>query len=667
MNNKLDMKTASVAQGNIEKIRQLFPDAVTEVIKDGKVELAIDFDVLKQELSESLIDEGKERYQMTWPGKRQAVVLANTSTTDTLRPCKEESVDFDNTQNLYIEGDNLNVVKLLRETYLGKIKMIYIDPPYNTGNDFIYNDDFAMESGEWRTESGDFDEQGNRLVKNLESNGRFHTDWLNMLYPRLRLARDLLTDDGVIFISIDDNEQANLKKICDEIFGESNFIGELVRMVMEGGKSDSQGIAIEHEYCLIYIKQDINGINQRIAGKQDHYNKKDNHFEERGYYYLKPLENGGLGYVPSLDYPIIGPDGKEIYPGGAHGDNGYRWVWGREKFNRALSLDMIEFSVSQKDSTKYKVYYKIYEKVDTDCMPIIKMLPFGSLYLDGFTNRQAIIEVKKIFGDRIFSYPKPTTFIKELIKIGANKDSIILDFFSGSATTAHAVMQLNAEDGGNRKFIMVQLPEKCDEKSEAYKAGYKNICEIGKERIRRAGTKIVEERAHLLSAVKSGAFEKGKPFAQFTNSESAKAAQAEIRKTLDIGFRVLKLDSSNMQDVYYNPAAVSQTLLDSTIDNIKPDRTPLDLLFQVILELGVPLSAKIEENAVNGKTYYAVNGNDIIACFDDDIDEEVITAIAKQQPLYAVFKDQSFASDSVAINNEQLFKTCSPATNIKVI
>lgn len=668
---KLDMKTENITQGNIERIRQLFPNAVTEAKKNGKVELAIDFDVLKQELSESLIGEGKERYQMTWPGKRQAVVLANTSTTDTLRPCKEESVDFDNTQNLYIEGDNLNVLKLLRETYLGKIKMIYIDPPYNTGNDsFVYNDCYSMDEEEFLKAGGYYDENGNRVIdvkENKESNGRFHTDWLNMLYPRLRLARDLLTDDGVIFISIDDNEQANLKKICDEIFGESNFIGELVRMVMEGGKSDSQGIAIEHEYCLIYIKQDINGINQRIAGKQDHYNKKDNHFEERGYYYLKPLENGGLGYVPSLDYPIIGPDGKEIYPGGAHGDNGYRWVWGREKFNRALSLDMIEFSVSQKDSTKYKVYYKIYEKVDTDCMPIIKMLPFGSLYLDGFTNRQAIIEVKKIFGDRIFSYPKPTTFIKELIKIGANKDSIILDFFSGSATTAHAVMQLNAEDGGNRKFIMVQLPEKCDEKSEAYKAGYKNICEIGKERIRRAGTKIVEERAHLLSAVKSGAFEKGKPFAQFTNSESAKAAQAEIRKTLDIGFRVLKLDSSNMQDVYYNPAAITQTLLETTIDNIKSDRTPLDLLFQVMLELGVPLSAKIEENAVNGKTYYAVNGNDMIACFDDDIDEEVITAIAKQQPLYAVFKDKSFASDSVAINNEQLFKTYSPVTNIKVI
>ena len=640
MKNKLDMKTVSVAQGNIEKIRQLFPDAVTEVDKDGKTELAIDFDVLKQELSESLIDEGKERYQMTWPGKRQAIVLANTSTTDTLRPCKEESVDFDNTQNLYIEGDNLNVLKLLRETYLSKIKMIYIDPPYNTGNDsFVYNDCYSMDEEEFLKAGGYYDEDGNRVIdvkENKESNGKFHTDWLNMLYPRLRLARDLLTDDGVIFISIDDNEQANLKKICDEIFGESNFIGELVRMVMEGGKSDSQGIAIEHEYCLIYIKQDINGINQRIAGKQDHYNKKDNHFEERGYYYLKPLENGGLGYVPSLDYPIIGPDGKEIYPGGAHGDNGYRWVWGREKFNRALSLDMIEFSVSQKDSTKYKVYYKIYEKVDTDCMPIIKMLPFGSLYLDGFTNRQAIIEVKKIFGDRIFSYPKPTTFIKELIKIGANKDSIILDFFSGSATTAHAVMQLNAEDGGNRKFIMVQLPEKCDEKSEAYKAGYKNICEIGKERIRRAGKKIVEE--------------------------NGLAAQ-----NLDIGFRVLKLDSSNMQDVYYNPSAMKQSLLDTTIDNIKPDRTPLDLLFQVMLSLGMPLSSKIEEKQVNGKTYYAVNGNDIIACFDDDIDEEVITSIAKLHPIYAVFKDKSFATDSVGINNAQLFATYSPATDIKVI
>ena len=665
---KLNMKTENITQENIEKIRALFPNAVTEVKKDGKVTLAVDFDVLKQELSESLIETGQERYQMTWPDKKKSVLLANSAISATLRPCKEESVDFDNTQNLYIEGDNLDVLKLLRETYLGKVKMIYIDPPYNTGNDFVYEDDFTMESGVWSEKSGDYDEQGNRLVKNLDSNGRFHTDWLNMIYPRLKIARDLLTDDGVIFISIDDNEQANLKKICDEVFGESNFICSLVRMIMEGGKSDSIGVAIEHELCLVYIKQELSGINQRIAGKQEHYNKRDQHFLERGYYYLKPLENGGLGYVASLDYSIIGPNGKEIYPGGMHGDNGYRWVWGQEKFLRALSLDMIEFVVSQKDSSKYKVYYKIYEKVDTDGVSCQKMLPFGSLYLEGFTNRQAINEIKKIFSDRVFSYPKPTSFIKELIKMGANKDSIILDFFSGSATTAHAVMQLNAEDGGKRKFIMVQLPEKCDEKSEAYKAGYKNICEIGKERIRRAGRKILEsEELRVKSevkkseelSVKSGIGESGV-------GDNLHTPHSTLH-TLDVGFRVLKLDSSNMQDVYYNPAAMAQSLLDTTIDNVKPDRTPMDLLFQVMLELGVQLSAKIEEKEVCGKKYFVVNGNEIIACFDDNINNDVITEIAKQQPLYAVFKDKSFATDSVGINNEQLFKTYSPITEVKVI
>ena len=596
--------------------------------------------MLKQELSESLIDDGKERYQMTWPGKKQAVVLANTSTTDTLRPCKEESVDFDNTQNLYIEGDNLNVLKLLRETYLGKIKMIYIDPPYNTGNDFIYNDDFAMESGEWRTESGDFDEQGNRLVKNLESNGRFHTDWLNMLYPRLRLARDLLTDDGVIFISIDDNEQANLKKICDDIFGETNKVGEIIVIRAEGGGMAKQ-IIKGHDYLFVYAKNISSftplGRPKDIRGKivvkngEKYWIQEDWLRKEFGKY-------GNCHYEEVLEYK-----GQktldEINLGLKNGD--YILIPKKNGMHIVGKLRNIK-----EDASKF---YSIIKHLSAD----------------------GIKDLEPLNLEKYFSYPKPVSLIKELV-LGAtfftsDKADIILDFFSGSATTAHAVMQLNAEDGGNRKFIMVQLPEKCDEQSEAYKAGYKNICEIGKERIRRAGTKIVEEQAHLLSAVKSGAFEKGKPFAQFTNSESAKAAQAEIRKTLDIGFRVLKLDSSNMQDVYYNPAAVSQTLLDATIDNIKPDRTPLDLLFQVMLELGVPLSAKIEENAVNGKTYYAVNGNDIIACFDDNIDEEVITAIAKLQPLYAVFKDQSFASDSVAINNEQLFKTYSPATEIKVI
>lgn len=675
MNNKLDMKTASVAQGNIEKIRQLFPDAVTEVDKDGKTELAIDFDVLKQELCESLIDEGKERYQMTWPGKRQAIVLANTSTTDTLRPCKEESVDFDNTQNLYIEGDNLNVLKLLRETYLGKIKMIYIDPPYNTGNDsFIYNDCYSMNEDEFLKAGGYYDEDGNRVIdvkENKESNGRFHTDWLNMLYPRLRLARDLLTDDGVIFISIDDNEQANLKKICDEIFGETNFVATIPWQSRASMQNDTD-FSVNHEYIYVYAKirrQENRRLKESnysswiahdsfvispLPLESEKFSNPDN--DPRGKWKADPFDAPGVRV--NLSYEIINPKTGEIFlpPKGRH------WRMEESLYKKNLNDNRIIFGSNGTGRPQLKVFYN--EKKD-----------FGSVDNSWFsadrigTTTSGTKEVMGLLdGEAVFDMPKPVSLIKKLLYLSRmESNDILLDFFSGSATSAHAVMQLNAEDGGNRKFIMVQLPEKCDEKSEAYKAGYKNICEIGKERIRRAGTKIVEERAHLLSAVKSGAFEKGKPFAQFTNSESAKAAQAEIRKTLDIGFRVLKLDSSNMQDVYYNPAAVSQTLLDATIDNIKPDRTPLDLLFQVMLELGVPLSAKIEENAVNGKTYYAVNGNDIIACFDDDINEEVITAIAKQQPLYVVFKDQSFASDSVAINNEQLFKTYSPATEIKVI
>lgn len=663
MNNKLDMKTASVAQGNIEKIRQLFPDAVTEVNKDGKTELAIDFDVLKQELSESLIDEGKERYQMTWPGKKQAVVLANTSTTDTLRPCKEESVDFDNTQNLYIEGDNLNVLKLLHETYLGKIKMIYIDPPYNTGNDFIYNDDFAMESGEWRTESGDFDEQGNRLVKNLESNGRFHTDWLNMLYPRLRLARDLLTDDGIIFISIGEQEVHNLKKIAIEIFGASNFIETYIWESTFRPDNSSKIMRRNAEYVMCFAKNitNITHLTGEIKTKEGLPSLTKASMKESVLKFpkntVKTLLADGIYKKGVRDsYELI--DDVEVKNGIIVNEFRLkgRMIWGQEYLEKELS-NGTEIIIKSDGFVPYT------KKSGDSIMSPTKIIP-NTIVGDILS---ANTEFSKLFDTKIFSYPKPVSLVKYLLHYLDDKNFIVLDFFSGSATTAHAVMQLNAEDGGNRKFIMVQLPEKCDEKSEAYKAGYKNICEIGKERIRRAGTKIVEERAHLLNAVKSGAFEKGKPFAQFTNSESAKAAQAEIRKTLDIGFRVLKLDSSNMQDVYYNPAAVSQTLLDATIDNIKPDRTPLDLLFQVMLELGVPLSAKIEENVVNGKTYYAVNGNDIIACFDDDIDEEVITAIAKQQPLYAVFKDQSFASDSVAINNEQLFKTYSPATVIKVI
>lgn len=615
---KFQMKSESVAQGNIEKIRQLFPDAVTEVDKDGKTELAIDFDVLKQELSESLIDEGKERYQMTWPGKRQAVVLANTSTTDTLRPCKEESVDFDNTQNIYIEGDNLNVLKLLRETYLGKVKMIYIDPPYNTGNDsFVYNDCYSMDEEEFLKAGGYYDEDGNRVIdvkENKESNGRFHTDWLNMLYPRLRLAKDLLSDDGVILVSIDRHEQANLTKIMDEIFGETNY----VETIVWDKKSSAKGVPPKnmivnvHEYILAYQKTDeFKFIGEKRSESDDGFKNPDN--DPRGPWRESNIKSTTKPIEES--FTIVDPNTGREYTN--------TWAFSKESLERMIKENRILW----KDSLPKQKEF-LYEMTNEN--KAIKS-DWGT-----YDAQSTTVYLKNLLPKVKFDNPKPINLMKYLISVSSSVDALILDFFSGSATTADAIIRLNAEDGGKRKFIMVQLPEKCDEKSEAYKAGYKNICEIGKERIRRAGRKIKEENG--LTA-----------------------------QNLDIGFRVLKLDSSNMQDVYYNPAAVSQTLLDATIDNIKPDRTPLDLLFQVMLELGVPLSAKIEENAVNGKTYYAVNGNDIIACFDDDIDEEVITAIAKQQPLYAVFKDQSFASDSVAINNEQLFKTYSPATEIKVI
>ena len=646
---KLEMKTAGLSQENIQKIRELFPNAVTEVKKDGKIQLAVDFDVLRQDLSDSLIDVGQERYQMTWPGKRESVVLANSSTTDTLRPCREESVDFDNTQNLYIEGDNLTVLKLLRETYLGKVKMIYIDPPYNTGNDFIYKDDFAVESEAWRKKSGEYDEAGNRLVRNPESNGRYHSDWLSMMYPRLRLARDLLTDDGVIFISIDDNEQANLKKICDEVFGESNFVGNIIWQTATD--NNPRQIAIEHEYVICYAKSNnllspwtivskkaklIENqyllLKQRasdIAIIQSELRKwiKANEEQLKGVTHYNNVDKFGVysnssnssntkpgGYTFDIIHPITGkPCVKPAFG----------WRWTEKTFWNYDAQGDIEWG---KDETTQPHVKKRIETVQEQLKSIY--------YEDG---RISTKQLESLFGEKkIFNNPKTINLVKKLIEFVANKDSIILDFFSGSATTAHAVMQLNAEDGGNRKFIMVQLPEPCDEKSEAYKAGYKNICEIGKERIRRAGKKIKEENG--LTA-----------------------------QNLDIGFRVLKLDSSNMQDVYYNPHKLTQTLLETTIDNIKPDRTPLDLLFQVMLELGVPLSAKIEEKQVGDKTYYAVNGNDLIACFDNDIDEDVITAIAKEQPLYAAFKDKSFATDSVAINNEQLFKTYSPITKIKVV
>lgn len=637
---KLDLTSKDILSDNIAKIGQLFPEVLTESSdENGRLRPAIDFDKLRQFLSREIV-EGRESYEFTWVGKRGAIAEAGKPTTQTLRPDLEESVDFDKSENVFITGDNLEVLKVLQESYLGKIDMIYIDPPYNTGKDFVYSDKFQMSEEELADEMDLRDEDGLQrvgLTKNEKSSARYHSDWLNMMYPRLVLARNLLKDSGVIFISIDDNEQANLKAICDEIFGEENFVGEFIRKVMEGGKSDSKGIAIEHENCLVYLKNSSTELNKKPVQRQEHYNKKDEYFEERGYYYLKPLENGGLGYIESLDYAIEGPDLVSIFPGGQEGNNGYRWVWGRDKFLKALSLGMIEFTRSQKDKSKYKVYYKIYEKIDTDGNYSEKRLPFGTLYLDGYTNRQAVLEVKKLFDDqRVFDYPKPTSFVKETIKLGLKSEGIILDFFAGSATTADAVMQLNAEDGGNRKYILCTLDEQVSDKSAAKEAGYETIDQISRERIRRAAKKIQEEHPETV----------GKQ---------------------DFGFRAYKLDTSNFKDVSQTPDSFSQESLFDSISNIKDGRTDLDLLFQIMLTWGMELSLPITKTQIDSTDIYKVADGALIACFADEISESVIRQIAKEEPLRAVFKDESFANSAAKINLGQIFKEEAPNTKVKVV
>ena len=556
---KLKMQSLDVVGSNIKKIQQLFPNCVTERLnKDGKPELAIDFEKLQAELSNEIIVEGEERYQFTWPDKRAANRLANTPTTMTLRPCREESVNFDHTQNLYIEGDNLDVLKALRETYLGKVKMIYIDPPYNTGNDFVYNDDFAQSRGEFEETSGLFDEEGNQTIdpmqRNTESNGRFHTDWLNMIYPRLKVARDLLSDDGVIFISIDDNEVENLRKICDEIFGSENHIETVVWKNKYGAGAKTVGFISAHEYILVYSKNTITDLTCEFIGEErEKYNKKDSKFNQRGPYRTQPLMTNSLGDRPNLMYSIF-YNGVEIKPR-------KQWVWSKERMEEAIANDNVEFSL-QKDGS-YTVRSKSYLYDENG--KIRRGKPVS--VMNGPFTQDGTQEVRNLFDAKsVFDFTKPSELIKFFIGLEINgnnsRDYIILDFFSGSATTAHAVMQLNAEDGGNRKFIMVQLPEKTDEKSEAYKAGYPNICEIGKERIRRAGKKIKEDNK-----------------------------DKEGIEKLDIGFRVLKLDSSNMEDVYYTPQEFTMQSLFN--ENVKADRTGEDLLFQVMLDLGIELSAKI--------------------------------------------------------------------------
>ncbi len=614
---KLKMRTSNKANQNYKKLAEMFPNAVTEVIDEttGKVVRAIDKDVLMQEISCKVVDGNEERYQFTWPDKKKSILLANAPINKTLRPCREESVDFDNTENLYIEGDNLEVLKLLHETYLGKIKMIYIDPPYNTGNDFVYEDDFSENINEYLENSGQYDEEGNRLVQNSESNGRFHTDWLNMIYPRLKLAKDLLADDGVIFISIDDNEQENLKKICDEIFGATNFIG----CFLWKKKSTSTNVAnalvsAQTDYQLCYGKNiSPISLNRRAITTEE---RKYPFSDENGNYRTTIIEKKDSGDYAraTMKYPILG-----VYP-----REGKRWQIGEKTAREyeAHNLFIIDNGI---------VKLKIYEKDDKTTFSANP-----TLLLDcGSTDNAAKETNINLFNKaELFPNPKPTELLLHFIKMATQNDSIILDFFSGSATTAHAVMELNAEDGGNRKFIMVQIPEETSEKSEACKAGYKNICEIGKERIRRAAKKIAEEN----------------PDAKF-----------------DGGFRVLKIDSSNMRDVYYNPADFYPYLLDNLVDNIKEDRTPEDLLFQVMLDLGILLSSKIEKSIIGNKKVFNVENNYLIACFDENVTENVITEIAKRKPYYFVMRDSSMANDSVATNFEQIFAAYSPDTIRKVL
>lgn len=646
---KLKMHTPNKADDNFSKLAALFPNAVTEAIdENGKVVRAIDKDVLMQEISCKVVDGKEERYQFTWPDKKKSVLTANAPINKTLRPCREESVDFDNTENLYIEGDNLEVLKLLQETYLGKVKMIYIDPPYNTGKDFVYNDTFLISTHEYISNSGQYDENGDRLVQNTESNGRFHTDWLNMIYPRLKIARALLKDDGVIFISIDDNEQDNTKKICDEIFGSQNFIAKFTRKG-SGGRQDSKYYAIVHEYIFCYAKNIEFYSSGKIIKEDDLYPFYDEQLKK--HYKTQLLrkwgENSKRSDRPNLYYPITDPDGNDNYPMLSDTEEGC-WRWGKDTMFQNIKKGLVEF---KKRDGKWIAYEKLLEPDEGEFKTKLY-----STVIDDISNSTGAALIKTLFNGKPFDYPKPVDLITRVLKLGnIADDDIVLDFFSGSATTAHAVMQLNAEDGGNRKFIMVQLREETGEKSEAYKAGYKNICEIGKERIRRAGKMILDE-----------VMKESVDVASLGESYEVDTLTHKY-KNLDVGFRVLKCDTSNMKDVYYNPDEIQQTLLDDLTSNIKEDRTPEDLLFQVMLDLGVFLSSKIEENEICGKKVFNVADNFLIACFDENVTDDVVTEIAKQKPYYAVFRDSSMADDSVMTNFEQIFEAYSADTIRKVL
>lgn len=639
------MNSLDAAEDNVAKIAALFPQCVTERLnKDGKPELAIDFDKLRDELSKDLLDGAEERYQFTWPDKRAASRLANEATNKTLRPDVEASVDFWNTENLYIEGDNLDVLKVLRENYLGAIKMIYIDPPYNTGNDFVYNDDFAQSREDFEATSGAFDEEGNQLIdpmqRNTESNGRFHSDWLNMIYPRLKIARDLLADDGIIFISMDDNEFENLRKVCNEIFGEQNnltpFIWHLPRGINAGI------IARAHEYVLVYCKNIQLVKNFNRIGEEDYSIERCN----------KKIDSRHP--ESTITFPAgIRYEGEDKTMSGVLEGSEKVTILGEMVFKNGRLANPVTLSAGWTMKAMIESWLRGEEVLDTKGQPIEEFFfkENGKLYskkrMSTFSiksvlnempdTQKARVEVGELLGSQdIFPYPKTIELAKLFAKLHTSNDDIILDFFSGSATTAHAVMKLNAEDGGKRKFIMVQLPEVTDEKSEARKAGYETICQIGEERIRRAGKKVKVE-AGLQG------------------------------QDLDIGFRVLKLDSSNMEDVFYTPEDFDAKNIFTSVDNVKSDRTPLDLLFQVLPELDIELSAKIEEKEVNGKKVFFVDGNYLIATFDTEVNESTVTEIAKMKPQYFVMRDASAANDNVLDNFEQIFRHYSPETVLKIL
>ena len=634
------MHTPNKADENFKKLAELFPNAVTETIdENGEVVRAIDKDVLMQEISCTVVDGKEERYQFTWPDKKKSVLLANAPISKTLRPCREESVDFDTTENLYIEGDNLEVLKLLQETYLGKVKMIYIDPPYNTGSDFVYADNFAQSTDEYIANSGQFDEEGNRLVKNLDSNGRYHTDWLNMIYPRLKIAKNLLTEDGVIFISIDDSENKNLKNVCDEIFGAANFVSQLIWQNKKGGGNDSKYIAIEHEYILVYARN-ISALSEFYEAYSDDYIKRYKEHDEIGRFFWDTFKRkSGKQY-----YPIVCPDGTVLQ----FDDDGNPISWLRSKARFESDIKSGEIRIV-KLGDKWSVQFK--QRIPLGKTPR-SIFTTETVFTEQGTTSTGSSDVYEYFKKDVFSNPKPVELIKFLLGFGLQKDDIVLDFFSGSATTAEAVMRSNAE-GKRCKYILVQLKEDIDPMLNSASANAKRVAEnavavldelrrphiipeLAKERIRRAGKKIKDENP--------------------LNTQN-----------LDTGFRVLKCDTSNMKDVYYSPADFDMNLLDLIADNIKEDRTPEDLLFQVMLDLGVELSSKIEETTIGGKKVFDVADGFLIACFDKDVNDETIKAIAQKQPYYFVMRDSSLANDSVATNFEQIFATYSPDTVRKVL